>query len=367
MDLLRSSNINDLFSNTITQLYADASFAGSSGSDVFFTFAWPMNPLQESDYMNAWSPVNTSGSMLVVENISALVDSIPALGQYYTPSGNNVSDVYEYIVTSYTFNPSAKQVQREGATAALTPDISTLDTSALGIEIVTANSPVGEVTVASTTPEDLQAMDAERQQANEVARQRAMKIMQSGSSPAPAALKVQALKSAPARPVPFREASNSLSSIFSKANAIYQNTRLASIRYPQLDFHASEIQPSNFADAGAASNWPSIELKWPVTLNGIVEQVNVSFKFCRVDIIRPWMITYLLSVEGWGIQSQRKGWLSTGTPQNNNGIFPLLPVSLILCRDLVIKSDSGSLNYNVAGLQILAYINKLLPFMPTLG
>src|SRR5215217_3651177 len=98
MDLLNNSNLNDLFANTILQLYADSSFSGVSGNDVFFSFSWPMSPLQESIYQNPWSPVNPNGSMLAIENISELVNTIPALARYYTPSGITVSDIYELIL-----------------------------------------------------------------------------------------------------------------------------------------------------------------------------------------------------------------------------------------------------------------------------
>lgn len=375
MSLLRTSNLNDLFTNTITQLYADASFAGASGNDVFFTFSWPMSPLQESDYQNPWSPINANGSMLAVENISGLVDSIPAIGKYFTPSGIHVSDVYETVVSSYTFSASGPQVMRQGAAIPTAKDLSALDLSKLGIEVLQAASPVGEVTVANTTTDAQQLQEAERQQANEAARLRAQKISQSGlitsasnTQPSLQAFKMPAEKSVQPNVLTLRDTGNSLATIFTKAYAIFTNTRLASIKHPQLDFHASEIQPANFADANAAANWPAISLKYQVMAdNNVSENVSVSYAFCRVDINRPWMLTYLLSLQGWGIQGQRRGWLSAGTIENNNGVFPLLPVSLIVCRNLVIKSDSGSLNYNVPGLQVLAYINKLLPFAPTLG
>jgi|GEM_PF-3785016 len=381
MDLINSSNLKDLFAATIQQMYSDSSFGGASGDNIFFTFSWPASVLEENNYMNPWSPSNATGSMLAVENISELVDTIPSIGKYYTPSGSNVSDVYGLILNGYTLPTQSSGFKAPASAFSMASDadmvvaeekVPSLDEilktnlDDLGVNVQKAKSPVGDVVVANTTSETEAYMLQEQKRSNELAQKNAellskgLSIPKKRSSP-PAAFAAQADSVSPAP-----RSSGSLATIFAKANAIYINTALASIKYPQLKFHPSDILPSNFADEGAASQWANISLQYRVTVDGIAQNVNVSYRFCRVDIVRAWMVSYLLSMQGWGIQGQPKGWLSTGNSTNNPGVFPLMPVSMILCRNLVISSEAGDFEYNVDGLQVLAYISKVIPFMPTI-
>ena len=71
------------------------------------------------------------------------------------------------------------------------------------------------------------------------------------------------------------------------------------------------------------------------------------------------------------MQGMSPGFLSNGMKEDNYGQFALLPTAMIVVRDLVISpvgvntSDTDSYQIlNDPGLQVLACINKIIPFSP---
>ncbi|MDQ3564848.1 MAG: hypothetical protein M3436_12120 [Pseudomonadota bacterium] len=118
------------------------------------------------------------------------------------------------------------------------------------------------------------------------------------------------------------------------------------------------------------------------------EGFNISFKFCRVNIDRDWFNLALLVNRNWYMFNTAAHEYSTGTADNNPGMFPLLPLSFIAIRDLRITANwsqedrsnlekavsfgffdirNGTLNQNtleVQGLQIIFWISKLTPPLP---
>jgi hypothetical protein len=92
--------------------------------------------------------------------------------------------------------------------------------------------------------------------------------------------------------------------------------------------------------------------------------VNLTITFSRIDITRPWLVASLFEIDGWKTP-QGAGSLSTGTSTNNNGNFSLLPQSMIVARDIVAKTATSEV-YRASGLQVLAYISKLVPYAPPL-
>ena len=115
---------------------------------------------------------------------------------------------------------------------------------------------------------------------------------------------------------------------------------------------------------------------------------SVSFRFCRVNVDRPWFKLALLSQPSWYMFNTNARAYSTGTMKDNPGMFPLLPLSFVAIRDLKITAnwsaeDRASLSkavsfgffdlrngaftqntYEVKGLQIVAWISSLTPPLP---
>jgi hypothetical protein len=135
--------------------------------------------------------------------------------------------------------------------------------------------------------------------------------------------------------------------------------------------------------------------------------LQISFRFCRVAIRRPWLILSVLKLKGWHFTGQPAGSFSTGQSDLNPGSFPLLPTAFIAIRDLKISgtwgksdraiaelatsgtgntvafgpfalsgrygTDQGGMAYTskfdgqtltVEGLQIIGWINQVVPFTP---
>lgn len=160
---------------------------------------------------------------------------------------------------------------------------------------------------------------------------------------------------------------NPVSYILNDANKLFMSTSLSSIINPILIYHPSYVMPSNFALKENSEDWPFAPAIPVKTEGNITSNLTISFRFCRVDIRRPWLNVILLEMKGWKINGQPAGILSNGQSIDNLGSFPLLPSSFIVARDLVIsgtEDNSGVEYYSAKGLQILAFINRVIPFIP---
>lgn len=115
---------------------------------------------------------------------------------------------------------------------------------------------------------------------------------------------------------------------------------------------------------------------------------SISFKYCQVNISRPWLKLALLSNPAWYMYGTDSGEYSNGSVTNNPGMFSLLPLSFIVIDDLKITANwseedkkslneavsygpfdirNGSFNQNtitVKGKQIIGYTSKVMPKLP---
>jgi hypothetical protein len=139
------------------------------------------------------------------------------------------------------------------------------------------------------------------------------------------------------------------------------------------------------------------------------KDVDISFKFARVEIYRPWLDPLIFSLPGWTFAGLQAGDLSTGSITDNAGILPLIPVAFIIAKDIHISADwsetdaqrammaasedappigfgpfslSGQYYMNQPatqptstfdgttisspGVQIIGWVNQLVPFCPPL-
>lgn len=120
------------------------------------------------------------------------------------------------------------------------------------------------------------------------------------------------------------------------------------------------------------------------TTNGF----SISFKFCRVNISRPWLKLGLLNTKNWYMFGTNIGEYSTGDAVNNPGMFPFLPNSFIVISNLKISANwsqedktnfsnstsfgpfdirNSSFSQNTIeakGMQVIGWISKLMPILP---
>ena len=123
--------------------------------------------------------------------------------------------------------------------------------------------------------------------------------------------------------------------------------------------------------------------------------VNISFQYCIVNILRPWLYRNILDIsQTWYCTGLTEGFFSTGEPSSdNNGKLPSLPVSMIMIKDLSISAtfnagdwekaksavaldslniaeadfkDLGNNNHLIEskGVQIIGWICEYLPKFP---
>lgn len=347
---------------------------------TFIAYVWPGDPLVEADYDNPWTPDNDSGSTFAAENISTLVNKIPALSHAYTSNGEHITDVYELIL-------QASSVATAGTVTALDQmEKPVFDLKAVGrVEAdVPQGSGIGKI--AAMSPDDLRLQELRRQYANASANLIAHRMQDLDGDPAAkekdtAELEATVLSAwqAVSKGGPLAAPKRSLASagtfsdpvawVLSNANRLYTKTTLSSVLNPQLTYHPSYVRPYTFANRQTSAGWPFMPSIKVTTTGDASKDVSISFRFCRVDIDRPWLLMNLLQMRGWKIEGQPAGSLSNGNADDNPGYFPLLPEYFVVARDMVIAGvgdDKATVYYRADGLHILAWISTVVPFIPPL-
>lgn len=178
---------------------------------------------------------------------------------------------------------------------------------------------------------------------------------------------------------------------FDAARLHYELTKRRGVLHPYACWHVSKAFPGNWLDAEAAYAEARIapdlrrtkersprhviapeaeEGLWQVgaahkgswTPRGLSPQtrdLRISFGFQRVQIIRPWLQSMLLRMGSWSQPGQKRNAYSTGSSQDNTGTFPLLPVAMLVARDVEItaawsRDDQALLRSSIAAGDRLA-------------
>ncbi|GJJ03259.1 hypothetical protein RugamoR64_37970 [Duganella rhizosphaerae] len=126
----------------------------------------------------------------------------------------------------------------------------------------------------------------------------------------------------------------------------------------------------------------------PTKPAGTSDNFSISFRYCRVNIDRGWFKLALLKMKNWYMYGTKAGEYSNGSGLDNPGMFPLLPTSFIVIRDLKITANwsnddrqnlgqatalgffdirDSTLNQNtleVKGLQVLCWLSTVMPQLP---
>jgi hypothetical protein len=118
--------------------------------------------------------------------------------------------------------------------------------------------------------------------------------------------------------------------------------------------------------------------------------LTVTFKYCLVNADRPWLNQAYLATKGWSVPGYTAGGFSTGTADNNNGVFPALPIACLVIKNLQITADWTQEDITAAqqsaafgpfslvgrsidqttntlicdGMQIIGWICQIMPLLP---
>lgn len=384
--------IRDAIFEVILPGYADPSAA-------FVCRVWPGQPIDARQYGNAWSPTNPNGITAATENLSAFVDPIPNFSNTYSKSGRRVEDSYQQIVTFGHAKSSPGQEAQSVRDSVPQTNLTNLDEdfgstpavlpAAIATEIderteTDVTMPDGKVVHTIVLSQDAKSeVELARKHADQAALLKALnaikerypaaekpaveaQVAQLEQSTAKALSILQGVRAKKARLLnlslsvtPLAGDPPSIDSAFYKARTMFEKSFSSSIRDPLLQYHPSYLSPEDWTDKQAAEDWYVITI--PLQLDG--SRVNLSVTFSRVDITRPWFLMSLFDLQDWAT-NQAAGSLSNGNPQNNPGSFSLLPLAMIVTRGIKAVDAGGTTLFQANGLQVLAWLNKVMPFSP---
>ena len=122
----------------------------------------------------------------------------------------------------------------------------------------------------------------------------------------------------------------------------------------------------------------------------VSKDLKLSFKYCLVQVDRPWISQTYLETKQWYLPSHKSGSFSTGAfSDNDEAVFPVIPNSLILIKDLQITSwdevetdvierslgfgpfsfigrtvDRNTKILTSAGVQVIGWVSQVMPLLP---
>ena len=118
--------------------------------------------------------------------------------------------------------------------------------------------------------------------------------------------------------------------------------------------------------------------------------LKLSFKYCLVQIDRPWISQAYLETRHWYVPGHKSGSFSTGSfSPDPTEIFPVIPVAMILIKDLQITSwdetetdviersagfgpfsfigrtvDISTKTLSSSGVQVIGWVSQEMPLLP---
>lgn len=88
----------------------------------------------------------------------------------------------------------------------------------------------------------------------------------------------------------------------------------------------------------------------------VSKNISISMKVAVIDIIRPWLKTAWLKCHNWYLKGEKAGTVSSGNvaQQKNEMFLPLIPVQLIVARDIELSGDWSQSSKDFISQQIKA-------------
>jgi hypothetical protein len=400
--------------------------------EMFLTLEWPGQQLDASQYQNPWAPQNPSGSQFATEMLSALIDAIPLLDAVYVDSGVTVEEMYEFVLGATAVplppgptgeipvNPvnttltNARQIYEQTKLAsAMHPALSYHASSATPANWYDEAASKAWTTVTINSNQTTKSPNSSFVRMGGLNRVNdgVWKLPKTAINPSVVKQDVVNAVINPAVLTPIQVSPNILvNPRVLRPIAMGLNSPSANLVSPAVSaaLQGQQISPNPvLVQRIRPELLEKIQLSTlrDQTLDQETKDLQISFRCCRVNFNRPWMLKSLLEISGWTLPGQATGSLSSGTLENNSGIFPLLPIGFIAIRDLSIRaswgkvdreiaaqatSDQGTLGFgpfalsghyaessksykssfdgttiSAPGLQILGWINLVLPYAPT--
>lgn len=160
-------------------------------------------------------------------------------------------------------------------------------------------------------------------------------------------------------------------------------------RFSDLSIDLGKTEPSELF--GFISE--SIQLDWVLegnkskALQPGTQIDSIKMKYLLVGLHRPWYNPLFFQIGNWYLSGENAGFCSSGSPEINDGVFPLVPSGMLIGKQIVVnaswsKEDQGIIDsykatgkslslgpFTVTGpesnsIHIIGWINELIPFSP---
>ena len=156
--------------------------------------------------------------------------------------------------------------------------------------------------------------------------------------------------------------------LLTEAKTAFKNSRMSGMAGFPEDWYLVSAQPENWydivkddtrlipieikmsSDAEGHDDFISLDaqgdqLGWkvgggsPIDLNPATTIKSIRLKVLRIDFKRPWFDYEVFQQEDWSIKGIRKGYFSSGKLKDNNGIFPLITIGMLIGSKVSIDGD----------------------------
>jgi hypothetical protein len=401
--------IQMVYDSVFSQLIKPATPTPVKSRELLLSLEFPGQQLEESQYQNPWSPQNASGSQFATEMLSSLIDAIPLVDAIYVDSGVTVEEMYEFVLgasaiplpagpngevppnpVNTTLSNARRLFEQTLMASALHPALSYHPSYA------TPGNWADPVMAKSWTSISINSNQTTTKPDSPFLRAGGLKHLREGIWKVPPKL----IKPLPGEtpPIGIRPRPDLISPIVNPGlvNPGLVNPGLID-RVRVRSATMQRINPDLIARIE-----PDLLASRPI--DQATKDIQISFRCCRVNFNRPWLLKSLLEITGWTLPGQAAGSLSNGTLTDNGGTFPLLPIGFIAIRDLKIRANWGQVDRDIAakaaasenaigfgpfalsgryaesgkgyqssfdgvtitspGLQILGWINLLMPYAP---
>ncbi|MEI6696819.1 MAG: hypothetical protein WCO13_12195 [Bacteroidota bacterium] len=363
----------------------------ASASTTMLTLMKPGMAINPADYRNPWTPGNNGGSQDAAINNARLVDAIPLANTLYSDSGKTISQVYGDMLQSVAIpkqpaNP-ANEAQLNAAYAVLWRSVDVTDPDTGEVKPLTMETQLYRDYLDNQTAYQnarlayLQAYLA----AQETSQGRNTWPLISPTMQIPVKQAWDKWRSGKADLIEQNLAimntcnQNGLQKAWYKAQALFEGygAGLDETGGGSVAVHRVNLIPSNWYSSNDNSGWATVKIaagsastdsssdyqKWGgsagfslgiwsigASAGGSKESrhfssqtQNLSFEFSYklVGIRRPWMSYHLLGTKTWNLGnfSAIKGGISNGTKNQQDTMWPLMPVSFVVAKGIKIKAS----------------------------
>jgi len=358
-----------------------------SVDNTFLTLQKPGLRLNSRDFVNPWSPGNTSGNQSATRTFARMVNAIPQIGVLHRTSGD-AADIYGSLILNPQIvppppDPALEKAYNEAKTF-LTPEVTVTDEDTGETKKKVVESPVYKEYKAKKQAYDLSRATFVDQFTKAQATQEGREtwplkapIFQAAVSDAyDTLIAAEKVKVEDALAKMEFASNNQVGRAFDDAVKLFKSYEA------KLDgdtIYRCRALPSDWYDSTAAGDWPEMSFSsdqlvinqhseyskfsagggfnaglWsvgasassttePYHMDTETNNLSVKFKYQLVTIDRPWMREFLFKLPGWSLGANfPPGKVSNGTKQNQgSSLMPLISESFVVIRDLEIKAHWG--------------------------